>query len=46
MEIRHFDSQNILLQTDYVSYDLSGKISNVVIDTDYQLNYLYNSNGV
>jgi hypothetical protein len=45
-EIRHFDSQNILLQTDYVSYDLSGKISNVVIDTDYQLNYLYNSNGV
>jgi hypothetical protein len=29
-----------------VSYDLSGKISNVVIDTDHQLNYLYNSNGV
>ena len=45
-EIRHFNSQNILLQTDYVNYGLNGKISNVVIDTDFQLNYLYNSNGV
>ena len=45
-EIRHFNSQNILLQTDYVNYGLNDKVSNVVIDTDFQLHYLYNPNGV